>query len=97
MDRLDRERCNNRDLARLLESCAVGNREAFAALYDATAAILFRLGLLVLRDRKRAEQCTQNTYARIWLTASSFDASTGSALSWLATITYRNAQEALRA
>ncbi|WP_310962728.1 ECF RNA polymerase sigma factor SigK [Nocardioides terrisoli] len=83
-------------LADLLVRSARGDESAFATLYDATAARAHGLVLRVVRDPAQAEEVTQEVYLEIWRTASRFDPSRGSALSWLLTIAHRRAVDRVR-
>ncbi len=84
------------ELAELLQRSARGDRAAFAALYDATAARVHGLALRVVRDPAQAEEVTQEAFLEIWRTASRYDASRGSAVSWLLTIAHRKAVDRVR-
>lgn len=84
------------DLAALLQRSARGDRAAFAALYDATAARVHGLVLRVVRDPTQAEEVTQEVFLEIWRTASRFDPERGSAVSWLLTIGHRKAVDRVR-
>ena len=50
------------DLANLLDRCGRGDEQAFARLYDATAPRAYGVALRVVRDRKLAEEVTQEAY-----------------------------------
>ena len=84
------------DLAELLRRSARGDEGSFARLYDDTAARVHGLVLRVVRDPAQAEEVTQEAYLEIWRTASRFDATRGSALSWLMTIAHRKAVDRVR-
>ena len=84
------------DLADLLQRSARGERDAFASLYDATAARVHGLALRVVRDPAQAEEVTQEAFLEIWRTASRYDAERGSAVSWLLTIAHRKAVDRVR-
>src|SRR5688500_16617705 len=84
------------ELAELMQRSARGDRAAFAALYDATAARVHGLALRVVRDPAQAEEVTQEAFLEIWRTASRYDAERGSALSWLMTIVHRKAVDRVR-
>ncbi len=84
------------ELAELLQRSARGDRAAFAALYDATAARVHGLALRVVRDPAQAEEVTQEAFLEIWRTASRYDVSRGSAVSWLLTIAHRKAVDRVR-
>ena len=84
------------DLADLLRGSARGDEAAFAALYDATSRRLFGLVLRVVRDHAMSEEVTQEVYLDVWRQSARFDASRGSALSWLMTIAHRTAVDRVR-
>lgn len=85
------------DLAALLNRSARGDQQAFAALYDATAARVHGMALRVVRDPAQAEEVTQEAFLEIWRTASRFDPTRGSAISWLLTLAHRRAVDRVRA
>lgn len=80
----------------LLQRSARGDEAAFAELYDATASRLHGLVLRVVRDPAQADEVTQEAYLEIWRTAARFDATRGSALSWMMTIGHRRAVDRVR-
>ena len=84
-------------LPELLRRSARGDEAAFARLYDETSARVFGLVLRVVRDRAQAEEVTQEVYLQVWHTASRYDASKGSALSWLMTLAHRRSVDRVRA
>ena len=84
------------ELADLLRRSARGDEAAFAALYDATSRRLFGLVLRVVRDHAMSEEVTQEVYLDVWRQSARFDASRGSALSWLMTIAHRTAVDRVR-
>jgi RNA polymerase sigma-70 factor, ECF subfamily len=83
-------------LAELLRRSSRGDESAFAEWYDATAARAFGLAVRVLRDRAQAEEVTQESFLDCWRHASRFDATKGSAISWLLTIVHRKAVDRVR-
>ena len=84
------------ELAELLQRSARGDRAAFAALYDATAARVHGLALRVVRDPAQAEEVTQEAFLEIWRTASRFDPDRGSAVSWVLTLVHRKSVDRVR-
>lgn len=85
------------DPSALLRACGRGDEAAFAALYDATAPRVYGLVRRVVRDPGLSEEVTQEVYLEIWRTASRFDETRGSAISWLLTMAHRRAVDRVRA
>ncbi|WP_367652459.1 ECF RNA polymerase sigma factor SigK [Intrasporangium sp.] len=90
------ESAMGRDLATLLRRSAAGDEGAFAQLYDAVAPRVFGLVRRVVRDRAQSEEVTQEAFLEVWRSASRFDASRGSALSWILMIAHRKAVDRVR-
>jgi RNA polymerase sigma-70 factor (ECF subfamily) len=67
----------------LLERIAAGDREAFDVLYRRFVRPIFALALRRLGDRGRAEDATQETFASIWRSASSYSPDRGPGAPWL--------------
>jgi len=84
------------DLGDLLARVALGDRAAFSALYNASAAQLFGLCLRILKDRALAEEALQEIYVKIWHKARSYDAVRGAASGWLITVARNHAIDRLR-
>ena len=83
-------------LESLLSQVALGNRDAFEALYRETAARLFGICLRVLAERSEAEDALQDVFTTVWRKASQFDATRSGATSWLAMIARSKAIDRLR-
>ena len=83
--------------AALLRRSARGDEQAFAELYDLTAARVHGLVLRVVRDPAQAEEVTQEVYLEVWRTSSRFDPDRGSVESWLLTLAHRRAVDRVRA
>lgn len=81
----------------LLVQVALGNRAAFAHLYQGTASRLFGICLRVLAQRSEAEDALQDVYTAVWRKAAQFDPSKASATAWLAMIARNKAIDRLRA
>jgi RNA polymerase sigma-70 factor (ECF subfamily) len=69
--------------AELLQRIAGGDREAFDVLYRRFVRPVFALALRRLGDRGRAEDATQETFASVWRSASSYQAERGPGAPWL--------------
>jgi RNA polymerase sigma-70 factor (ECF subfamily) len=67
----------------LIRLIADGDRDAFEQLYQRYARSVYGLALRRLRDRERAEDAVQETFASIWRSASSYRAEQGSGAPWL--------------
>jgi RNA polymerase sigma-70 factor (ECF subfamily) len=83
-------------LEALLAQVALGNREAFAALYRGTANRLFGICLRLLAERSEAEDALQDVFTTVWRKAAQFDATRASATAWLAMIARNKAIDRLR-
>lgn len=80
------ERASPQQLVEALRGTARGERAAFEKVYTSTAAKLFGIVVRILGRRDVAEEVLQDVYVRVWQHASEFDAASGSAIAWLATI-----------
>ena len=76
----DEERVNDGDL---LGRIADGDTTAFEILYRRYARPILGLALRMLRDRSRAEDAVQETFAAIWRSASSYRPERGPGAPWL--------------
>jgi RNA polymerase sigma-70 factor, ECF subfamily len=65
---------------------AQGDRDAFAALYDASSSLVYSLAFRILGNRADAEEVTLDVYLQVWREAGRFDAARGGVTSWLVTI-----------
>ena len=74
----------------LLVRVAERDREAFELLYERYVRPVFGLALRRLRDRQRAEDAVQETFAAVWRSAQSYRPERGPAAPWLYTVA-RNA------
>ena len=86
----------SRELAILLSRTALGDRAAFAQLYDRTSGHLFAVLLRVQRDRAQAEDLLQEVYVNVWRAAGGFDAARSQPLTWLTSIARNRAIDSLR-
>lgn len=86
----------SRDLSQLLARAGLGDRAAFATLYDRTSSHLFAVVLRICRDRAQAEDILQEVYVNVWRAASGFDAAQSQPLTWLTSIARNRAIDSLR-
>ena len=83
-------------LGELIDNVARQDRQAFATLYDATAAQLFGVALRILRRRDVAEEVLQETFVAVWEHAGDYSPARGAPLTWLITIVRHRAIDQLR-
>lgn len=86
----------SRELSQLLARAGLGDRAAFAALYERTSSHLFAVVLRINRDRAQAEDVLQEVYVNVWRAAQSFDAAQSQPLTWLTSIARNRAIDSLR-
>jgi RNA polymerase sigma-70 factor (ECF subfamily) len=86
----------SRDLSQLLARAGLGDRAAFATLYDKSSSHLFAVVLRICRDRAQAEDVLQEVYVKVWRAASGFDAAQSQPLTWLTSIARNAAIDSLR-
>jgi RNA polymerase sigma factor (sigma-70 family) len=84
------------ELNALLVHAGRGDQQAFAALYQRTSSKLFGVCLRMLGERHEAEEVLQETYITVWRRAAGFDATRGSAITWLVTLARNKAIDRLR-
>jgi RNA polymerase sigma-70 factor (ECF subfamily) len=80
----------------LLGRAGLGDRAAFARLYEHTSGHLFSVVLRIQRDRAQAEDLLQEVYVSVWKSAASFDAARSQPLTWLTHIARNRAIDSLR-
>ena len=80
----------------LLARVATGDETAFGELYDATAPRLLGLIKRVLVDHAQSEEIAQEVFLEIWQTATRYDRTKGTAVSWMLTIAHRRAVDRVR-
>lgn len=86
----------SRELGQLLARAGLGDRAAFARLYQLTSGHLFAVLLRIQRDRALAEDLLQEVYVSVWKAAASFDAARSQPLTWLTHIARNRAIDSLR-
>ena len=81
---------------RALEQLARGDESALAELYDRHARLLYSLALRIVRHQADAEDVLQEVFSQVWRQASRYDASRGTVVGWLVTLTRGRAIDRLR-
>ncbi|WP_296425189.1 sigma-70 family RNA polymerase sigma factor [Yoonia sp.] len=85
------------DIEDYIARMALGDRDAFAALYRATSAKLFGVCLRVLGEQAEAEDALQEVFVKIWHNASRYQVNGLSPMTWLITIARNLSIDRLRA
>jgi RNA polymerase sigma-70 factor (ECF subfamily) len=75
----------------LLARAKARDADAVGILFDRYSRLVLGIGFRLLRDRGEAEDLVQEFFLRLWDRASSFDASKGSARTWIVQCAYRRA------
>jgi len=86
----------SRELSHLLSRAGLGDRAAFATLYEKSSSHLFAVVLRICRDRAQAEDILQEVYVKVWRAAGGFDAAQSQPLTWLTSIARNRAIDSLR-
>ena len=81
-----------KDLARV----ALGDRAAFARVYQATSAHLFGVALRILNRRDVAEDVLQEAFVSVWHHAGSYQAASGQPMTWMISIVRNKALDVVR-
>ncbi len=84
------------ELAALMSRVALGDRQAFEALYRGTSAQLFGIVLRINGERAQAEEVLQEVFVTVWRVAASFDQRQGQVMTWLTSIARNRAIDSLR-
>ena len=85
------------DDERLVARIAAGSEAAFVTAYDRHAGYLFGAISRFLGDREVASEVVQDAFMTLWRRADSFDARSGSLLTWLLAIARHRAIDRMRA
>ena len=84
------------DLQELVGHVALGDQDAFAAVYDAVAGPVLGVVRAVLRDRAQSEEVTQEVLVEVWRTAPRYRPERGTAINWILTLAHRRAVDRVR-
>lgn len=84
-------------LRSLLTQSGGGDQQAFAGLYEEIAPVVYGIAVRVLRDHNLAAETAQDVLLEIWKSAARFDASKGTVMGWVSTISHRRAVDSVRA
>ena len=83
-------------LGELLSRSALGDRAAFARLYQATSSKLYGVALRILRREDWAEEVLQECYVSVWRHAPEYNASRAAPMTWMTSIVRNRCLDWLR-
>ena len=83
-------------LAELLAKAALGDRAAFAELYEATCSKLFAVSLRIVRERPLAEEALQDSFVNIWNHASDYAQAKSAPTTWMTAIVRNRSLDIVR-
>jgi len=83
-------------LGELLSRSALGDRAAFARLYQATSSKLYGVALRILRREDWAEEVLQECYVNVWRHATEYNASRAAPMTWMTSIVRNRCLDWLR-
>ena len=83
-------------LVELMGRSARGHEDAFAELYDLTAARIYGTVLRVLRSADHAAEVTQEVFVEVWRQSARYAPEKGSVLGWMTTMAHRRAVDRVR-
>lgn len=75
---------------------ALGDRQAFEALYKATSGTLLAVIARLVGDRGQAEEILQEVYVTVWRSASGYNPALARPMTWLMSIARNRAIDSLR-
>ena len=84
------------ELAGLLSRSALGDRAAFARLYEATRSKLFGVSLRIVRERPLAEEALQDSFVNIWNHAADYARAKSAPLTWMTAIVRNRSLDIVR-
>jgi len=83
-------------LAGLLAQCGLGNRRAFAELYEASKSKLFAVSLRIVRERHIAEEVLQESFVSIWNNAAKYASAKSAPMTWMTAIVRNRSLDIVR-
>ena len=86
----------NERLAALLAQAGLGDRSAFADLYEATKSKLFAVSLRIVRERHIAEEVLQDSFVNIWNNATKYAVGQSAPMTWMTAIVRNRSLDIVR-
>ena len=87
----------NEPLSDLLSRCALGDRGAFARLYELVSPKLYGIAMRLLKQRPQADDALQEAFSKIWYRAGSYRPDLGNPMTWMTSILRNQALDMLAA
>ena len=87
---------DNDRLAALLAQCGLGDRKAFAELYEGTKSKLFAVSLRIVRERHIAEEVLQDSFVNIWNNAGKYAVVKSAPMTWMTAIVRNRSLDIVR-
>ena len=86
----------NEKLAGLLARSGIGDKNAFAALYETTKSKLFSVSLRIVRERHLAEEVLQDSFVNIWNNAALYAVAKSAPMTWMTAIVRNRSLDIVR-
>lgn len=86
----------NEKLASLLARTGLGDRAAFATLFDMTKSKLFAVSLRIVRERHLAEEVLQDSFVNIWNHAANYATAKAAPMTWMTAIVRNRSLDIVR-
>ena len=86
----------NDKLAALLARAGIGDKKAFAELYDTTKSKLFAVSLRIVRERHLAEEVLQDSFVNIWNNAAGYATAKSAPMTWMTAIVRNRSLDLVR-
>lgn len=84
------------DLPELMGRVALGDQQAFAAVFEAVSGPVLGLVRTVLRDSAQSEEVAQEVLVEVWRTAARYQPARGSVMTWVLMLAHRRAVDRVR-
>jgi len=86
----------SRELQAQLARVALGDKAAFARVYQMTSAHLFGVAFRILNRRDAAEDVLQDAFVSVWQQAGNYQAATSQPMTWLISIVRNKSLDVVR-
>ena len=87
---------NQTHLYKMLTLIVKGDKSAFDQFYDATINLTFATVIRITANKQLAEEVVSDVYMQVWQTATSYDSSRATPLTWLSMIARSRSIDVLR-